>query len=418
MTLNRWWQLGTLLPTVMLFLFLADIAMRFMPVDLLAFRTWEAVWRDSDEGLGPFRPNYLLVKRHSYGDLAALGNMTSPRDYHDEYFQVDRFGYRNTFPADQPHPDGLLIGDSFAVAATVPQNLTLSEQLTKLGDVRFYNAGGRNLQTPESIYAIASRLDMKSGVVIYEVLERSVRGTPPPVMADMGNLSTGPDFSARTDASAPAAQERSWFDAHPMADTVRRRIHRFREDPWAFADWYDSRSPMKIISRKIIKETQNDVLQPNVYADNVVRRRLKNDDVMLFLPRDFGGINDIEAAEAAWASYLTAFAGRLDEQKLKMVVLLVPNKATVYGPLMEGIQPETDGEHLLAGLQEKLRDAGICAVDLTPVFRRHEEEELPKEQYLYWRDDSHWNSRGIGVAAHQLLPCIETVGKHGPGHDE
>src|ERR1700690_4300955 len=175
MNRNRWWQVGTLLPVIMLVAFVADVVMRFMPVDLLALRTWEAVWRESDGGLGPFKPNYVLVKGHAYGDLANLGNMASPRDYHDEDFRVDRFGYRNSYPADQPHPGGLLVGGSFAVAAAVPQNMTLTEQLTRLGDVRFYNAGGRNTQTPDSIHTIASRLDIKSGVVIYEVLERSAR---------------------------------------------------------------------------------------------------------------------------------------------------------------------------------------------------------------------------------------------------
>ena len=403
---NRWWQVGTLLPAVMVVTFVADIAMRFMPLDILAFRTWEAVLRESDEGLGPFKPNYVYMKRHTYGDLANLGNMASPRDYHDESSRMDGFGYRNSYPADQPHPGGLLIGDSFAVGGPVPQNMTLPEQLTRLGDVRFYNAGGRSEQTPNSVHAIASRLDMTSGIVIYEVLERSARGSPPPI-AGLGTSAPTPDA---LDASAAAVQEHpSWFDAYPLAKTIERRIRRFREDPWAFADWYDARSPMKIISRKAMKKVQDDVLQPNVYAHNVVRRRLTNNDEMLFFPRDFGTVDDLEKLEAAWVSYLSTFADRLAEQQLKMIVLLVPNKATVYEPLMEGTPAETDGERLLAGLQEKLGKSGICAVDLTPVYRRYEEEELPQKQYLYWRDDSHWNARGIGVAAHELLPCIRTA---------
>ena len=405
---NRWWQIGTLLPAVMLLMFVADVAMRFMPVDLLAFRVWEAVGRGSDEGLGPYKPSYLLAKRHAYGDLANLGNMASPRDYHDEEFRVDNFGYRNAYPADQPHPGGLLIGDSFVVASAVPQNMTLPEQLTRIGNVRFYNAGGRSLQTPESVHAIASHLEMTSGILIYEVLQRSAQ-VPPPGLPGTGSSSPDSDALGRTGASAPASEGRtSWTDAHPFAKTVLRRIRRFRDDPWAFGSWYDSNSPMKIISRKIMKEVQNDVLQPNVYADNVVRRRLKNNDEMLFLPLDFAGVDDIQTLQRAWVSYLTAFAGRIAGQKLRMIVLLIPNKATVYGPAMQGIPPDTGGERLLAGLQENLSSAGICAVNLTPVYRRYSEDGLPQKQYLYWRDDSHWNSHGIEVAARQLLPCIET----------
>ena len=135
---------------------------------------------------------------------------------------------------------------------------------------------------------------------------------------------------------------------------------------------------------------------------------------MLFVPEDFGTIVNVKAQASAWTSYLTAFSGQLAEQNLKMIVLLIPNKAPVYGPLTKELQPATDGEQLLADLQEKLRDTGICTVDLTPLYRHYAEEGLSQKQYLYWRDDSHWNSRGIGVAAQQLLPCIETVQTSAP----
>ena len=408
---NRWWQIGTLLPAMMLLLFLGDIVMRFMPVNLWAFRAWEAVWRDSDGGLGPFTPNYVVVVHHTYGDLAALGNLASPRDYHEEDFRVDRFGYRNSFPADQPQPFGLLVGDSFTVVPMVPQNLTLTEQLTSLGNVRFYNAGGRNLQTPGSVHEIATRLDMTSGVVIYELLERSARVAPPPIAVLIDSPSEL--NSSGTDASTQVQDGPSWFDAHPLANTISRKIRRFREDPWSFQDWYDSHSPMKIISHKIVKNIENDVLQPNIYRDKVVRGTLKNNDEMLFFPGDFGTVDNVETQASAWTSYLAAFSDRLAEQNLKMIVLLIPNKGTVYGSLTKELQP-TNGEQLLADLQQKLQDTGICTVDLTPLYRRYAEEGLSQKQYLYWRDDSHWNSRGIGIAAQQLLPCIETAQTSAP----
>jgi putative iron-dependent peroxidase len=407
MRANRRWQIGSLLPLIMLLLFLSDLVMRFMPVDIFAFRTWEAVWRESDYGLGPFKPNVVAIKRNAYGDLASAGNIASPRDYHDEEFRADKFGYRNSVLAEQLHPGGMVIGDSFIVGSSETQEWTLPEQLTRLGSIRFYNAG-RIYTNLNAVHKIASQLEMTSGLVVYELLERTVRLPPP--MANLRPSVPASDARNRMGSSGSAAQERSSWLAHPLLKTVERRVLRFAEDPWEFTRWYDSRSPAKIISRRIIKETQNDSLQPNVYRDKVVRGTLKNNDEMLFYPLDFAGVDDLGALPAEWLAYLTAFADRLAEKNLKMIVLLVPNKATVYGPLLKGTSPGNDGQRLLASLQEELRGAGICAVDLTPVFLGKAEEGLAKKDYLYWRDDTHWNSRGIAVAAHQLLPCIETAG--------
>ncbi|HTR67185.1 MAG TPA: hypothetical protein VMH85_15510 [Terriglobales bacterium] len=382
--------------------------MRFLPVSIFAFRVWEGVWRDSG-GPGPFKPGLSLVKLHSYGDLASFGNLKTPRDYRDEAFQVDKLGFRNSPRAAQPRPGGLMVGDSFAVASSVPQDMTLPEQLTKLGDIRIYNAGARDMATPPLVRQLASRLNMTSGVVIYELLERRARVVPQtPVEAVEPSLSeTLPPNRAQVSALSPA-ETHPWLSTHPLAKTIFQKMLRLLQHPSESVHRYDSRSPVKIVSRKLMKDVQNDVVLPNVYAHQVVRFTLKNNDEMLFYPIDFTKLGDVNTLDSAWVSYLSGFAEQIAEQNLRLVVLLVPNKFTVYGPLTKGPTPKVEGVLLLASLQKALASAGICAVDLTPIYQRSAAESLSQRQYLYWRDDTHWNSRGIGVAAHALMPCVET----------
>jgi hypothetical protein len=381
---KHWWQIGSLLPALMLVAFLCDIGMRFMPLEFLTFRAWERALT-SPEGTNPepFHPGRVVLKKHAYGDLASLGNLPSLREYRDEEFRADKFGYRNFYAVDQLRSAGIVVGDSFVVASSVPADRTLSGDLSKLDGGYYYNAGRLPPPTPDVVSLLLSNLKIPSGTMIYVLLERRARSAPP-------SLDPAP--------SGTTAPPRKFGQIK-----VRGRGSR------AWLKLYEDRSPAGMISRKIMRLVQNDVLQPNIYAGNVVRRTLQNDDEMLFFPADLEPVGDVGALSSAWAAYLKSFANRMAERNLETVVLLVPNKFTVYNPLLKGVPAQPGGELLMAGIQRELRSANLPVVNVTSVYQSDAEKGLAQKSYLYWRDDTHWNANGIEVAARQLIPCIQAI---------
>jgi hypothetical protein len=85
-----------------------------------------------------------------------------------------------------------------------------------------------------------------------------------------------------------------------------------------------------------------------------------------------------------------------NEQVLPRIkgVFFIPTKFRVYaGMLGENVTGEAI-EILKRGYAPK----GIPVHDLTPVLTEESQRALADNQFVYWRDDSHWNGRGIAAA--------------------
>jgi len=381
---RRWWKIGTLLPVLMALALGGDLAGRFLPVDLVAFRVWEPALRTSLIAPGPFEPGKVVVKQRAYGDLAALGNFRRLRQYHDENFRVDRLGFRNGYDIDRALYAGIVTGDSFAVGHAEPEPETLPGQLSRLAGARFYNAGVTlppGPLPPDPLASLAVTLKLGPGLAVYELLEREARISPPP-QVDAPIVSYPPGRPA----TAPNAEN----DASSFQPQLMRAAHRL--SPWV-------ESPLHIATVRGLKWFEDDVLEPNSYASAVVRGKLANGDEMLFIPWDLGPLGDPQPLATAWGEYFVWYARKLRQRNLQLVVLLVPNKYTVYGPLIVGSPGAPEGGRLLAGIADRLRDSGVPGVDVTPLFAAQAAAGLPRHEYLYWRDDTHWNATGIRLAA-------------------
>jgi len=104
-------NIGRWAPRILMLLFLVEVALRFVPVNYVAYRGWEAA--RSSGGGGFFLPNQRYENDRSYGDLANLGNLPARREYRRDTFTTDGRGYRN--PPDLlsgARPAAVLLGDS------------------------------------------------------------------------------------------------------------------------------------------------------------------------------------------------------------------------------------------------------------------------------------------------------------------
>jgi len=368
--LKQWCQLGFLCPAVMAAAAALNFALSFKSLDWLAFRTWEAaVSVECPSGIGPFEPDQVYRKDRAYGDLANLGNMADMRQYRREEFTVDRFGFRNDRPLKDAHPVGFVIGDSFTAGAGISDDDTLPEQLTRDAGGFFYNAGAVTGDLAKA-EVVSSTLHLSKGTVVYELLERTARNGP-----------------SSLEARKPDCAEQFW-----ASTKVARAATLFASD----------HSPGVLLSRKFVKAVENDYWQPNPYRLEVARRKLQNGQEVLFYRYDMRPLRDEQKLTTEWRSYFEDLRQRMARRNLQLVVLVVPDKYTVYGPLLEERPGDFGGERLLAAIEQELRKTDIPVVNLTQKFRAAAAEVLSRNQYIYWRDDTHWNPLGIKLAAASL----------------
>jgi hypothetical protein len=368
--------------------FACEVASRFLSLELVAFRTWEPALRTAAGGPGPFQPGRVFVKRNAYGDLASLGNQWRLRQYHDEEIHIDRLGYRNSYDLAATRFAGIVAGDSFVVATGLTEADTLPGQLARRGSAPYYNAGGPNWQTPTDVIALADELRLPSGVVVVSLLERRAR-------YDVAAILAAPPFVPGGPAGPPAPSQ-----VGRLASVAAR-----------FAP--AAPSPLRIASEKTLKLLQDDVIRPNPYATAAVQATLLNGEAMLFLPSDLDPITDAAQIVRGWAAYFKDYADALRARHLRLVVALVPNKHTVYGPLTIDGPRGSEGASLLSSIEMALRAANVPVVNVTAELTERAAEALPLRRYVYWRDDTHWNADGVALAADAVWQAIARMQSQG-----
>jgi hypothetical protein len=132
-----------------------------------------------------------------------------------------------------------------------------------------------------------------------------------------------------------------------------------------------------------------------------VAGRLRNGAPMLFLTGDIGVT--LSKERRIPPDYLVSLAAALAPMRLRLAVLIAPTKYQVYGPLVATAEaPKPHGEPL-QGFADELNARGVFAVNVTDALRKHAADDLARGEYVYFIDDTHWNERGIAVAAQTFV---------------
>jgi hypothetical protein len=376
------WQLGTVIPLILAVTLIAEASCRLIPPARFAFRCWEVlINQDPTKSSAVFRPNAGHVAWRSYGDLAAMANLRNLREYRPEIFTSDELGFRNP-PAScrLGPPEALLVGSSFSAGSGVADDQTLSARLRVHTGKRVYNAAGFGMDISR-VRALARHFGMRRGLVVYEYLERY--DVPPPPGGP-----TEPELAGiRRDAAGgiPAAAGGGLWDRWSAA-----------------ADKWTQYSPLQIVARRACQRVQNDRLLPNPFARIVQARTLRDGSRQLFIPTDVENARRDRPVDHA-AAYFAGVAAELRKEDLDLLVVLVPDKYSVYQPLVRDEQEAAAApSRYLDRVEAQARAAGVPVVNLTAAFCREAEAGLARGQYLYWRDDTHWNPYGIDVAAREI----------------
>ncbi len=330
----------------------------------------------------PFLPNAEFDNPRAYGDLASLGNLPQLRRYRPMHLSSDALGFRRT-AASAGVPDCILLGDSFAVSFETPDEATLPARLGQFAGARVYNAANyhRLLAAREAVQ-LADDLRMDRGCVVLEFLDRKLLEPP----------------------NEPQPRP-SWRDPY------RGKLLRVKQAIFGSttANVDVDVTPGQVIAGKLVRRLQNGDLLPNPYAEQVTQRALPDGQTMLFLPDDLSAAMPPERVED-WAAFLTDYRSTLAARRLQLVVLLVPNKYSVYQPLLTasggGDNPPPGLAQSLSELERTLRMRGVATVNALPALRDAAARNLARGETIYFYDDTHWNSAGIEVAARALAPAV------------
>lgn len=379
-----WAQPGFLVPLLLGGTLAADLALRLLPRDWVSYRAWEAVRTFATP---PFEARARYRQERTYGNLAALGNLPSLRQYRSVTFTTDAFGYHNPPQlADTTRIAALLLGDSFAAGAEVNDDETFAVQLGRRTGRSVYNAAPGN-PAPAYVRDLARQVRMRDGLVIFEYYE----GTGLP------GLELQP-FDTR------AARCGKVLGAWNLPVPCRVVTWTMEQFPV---------SPLQVFARRAYRRLQNDRLLPNPGRDRVVPAALADGSVMLFSAEARAQLRSSRPVAAA-CRFISWAAGRLATQRLRMLVVLVPDKYAVYAPLLRSPDWEpVDSQTYLARLEGRLRTAGVPVVNLAAPLRAAARAALAEGALIYWKDDTHWNAAGIDVAATVVAPELKRLSSPG-----
>jgi hypothetical protein len=316
-----------------------------------------------------------------------VGNLRAEEPLEQGIFTTDSFGYRN-LDSDQPAA-GVIFGDSFTYAGARDDRDVLPVRLSEQIGCRIYNAAGPDEQfeipSPTAAKALADRLGgVKGGFVFVEGIEWNL--FHPSVLAQQN--------WARLHVPGYWRWESFTDKIAAVLEETRKRV---------------GHSPFEALAERATRVLKDDRILPNSYADNVVQANLRNGDRMVFYYRE------MKTFEKHWPIRIDDYvhlAKELKKHDLKLAVLLVPSKFTVYHRLLAA-KPKVAVEpgELLQRLESALRSKDIPAVNLTDALRADAEAHAAERVYNYYRDDAHWNARGIKIAAAEIAKILPDLQK-------
>lgn len=307
---------------------------------------------DPDFG-GIYRPNTQLSMNTLFGDLEAMGK-AGVKEPHETIYRTDSLGFRN--PADYHGQQFVLVGDSLAAGANDTQSCLLTEWLRQDHKIDTYNLGfpGDMNDYVNRSKAFQQRHghDFKTALFVFE----------------------GNDFVPYTGRTLP------------QPGMIERYYNLFKSTSL----WRYTRSLYKRSSKKQGRH-EGDALVQEIGGQK-----------MVFFRQYVAVTNNRTVLEENALHFVPAL------QALKpniTQIFFIPTKYRVYAQWLSGEPlPNEQWQYL----QHAAQQAGVPVHDLTPVLQAEAVRLLPQGQYVYWRDDTHWNCNGMRVAATEVARVLSS----------
>lgn len=348
-----------------------DIAARPLSRPLLHYRPSDMYIRrwNANPSLTHYDPNVLYVDT-TYGDLAAQTGETEDRQYREEAFSTDAWGFRNDSIPTSP-VDIIVLGDSFAAGTGTTQSEIISEVLKTEYRQITYNLAAANNSPWQSYAALAVHMD-------------SIPTHGKTVVAWL--LFVGNDLEDLHDGAFgptnPNEIETFGFWIHSVT-----AFQTFRY-----------RSPLRQSVERLFQATDTPV-------DTVGRISLSQGKTMLtYKPYERRQRQSLASVEGhlyyqRLVDTLLAMERLANANDLKVLVIIIPDKTAIYGP-----QADTTASGFATAVESVVSPTKMCFLDLATGLRLKARSLYAESgDVLWWLDDSHWNGLGHAAAADLIM---------------
>ncbi len=368
--------------------FSVDFGGRFLPVEWLHVLPEHIATRRPGR-YSPFIPNLRLRHDPWIGETAMTGNLRPTETRAPVTFSTDAWGFRLT-PGVPPGSQFTLLlheGASFAYGGGLSDNETLPAVITREMGIRMYNGGHFFWDKPGP-----EPLD--------DLLLKTGRQKPTIVLLEW----------EQADHERTQLEGLPWrLDRPGKALVGAVRYAQLRDDLQygrRYLNAIFNISPLEVLAIRFFKSLSNDELLPNRYQAAVEARTAPDGKRILFLakevqrtlhPPDEGQIQ-------ARAAYFDLYRQLLAKRQLDVYIVLLPNKYTLYGPILDRIP----GSPYLDRLEQALTAKGIHTLNMLPMFRQLAAGELDSGEYSYYREDHHWSPKGVRITAAALATRLRS----------
>ena len=316
------------------------------------FRPHEILAKKEYGSFKTYEPKANITVESAHGDLYGMAQKdpraTKLKKYRKEQFSTDEYGYRNPTGHAELNPPFVLVGDSFVVGTGNTQEESLSYQLRALG-VENYNLGH-----PGDLAEYLASVKQHPSEKIHNAKK-------------VFFLFEGNDFFGRNYCNPIA-------NASPKILGLHRGLKELHISRFLFALFSN-------LSQSQIAGTNSN---PVIFG--------KSNTPIAFL-KEYFEASTTEQFDASCMEKLLR-----ENKEIIDFLVFIPEKSRVHANALPtelfSIMKESPSAQALQQIARKLK---IPLLDLTPVFQAHAKKEL-----LYWEDDTHWNPRGIAVAARAL----------------
>lgn len=344
------------------FLILAGIELFVLPIDFFTFRVWEALLIRKIHSIlpGHFYPWMEVTKLEISGDLARHTSFAIPKRVK---WITDRYGFRKK-DAEGMRPQVVIIGDSNIAGVGLTQEQMLSEVLEEQLKVPVYPYAPAG-----SINSFLKDLRFQKDppqVVIVSYIERDILNIP------------FPKLSQRRE------RFRSFYEGRDKLAQIR-----WVQFVGVMLDRLFKMNMLYYVRAKVGNGTLKDYYPfPSKFGPMLfVQGEAANKEVPY--ERFRKAVETIEACDQI-----------LRKRNIRFIFLPIPNKENIYHDFL----PDPRRPVFLEQLIRELKKRRIETVDTQKAF---EDEYRKKSALLFFLDDSHWNPRGVRLAADRTVKLIE-----------
>jgi hypothetical protein len=365
-----------------------DLGLRLLPSDW--FDMIDAAvarqWRPID---APFRPNQHFFSNTLIGDETVAGNLWPTEKAPMRTFRTDSLGFRYTPPVQAGVPPEVVVlrGFSFTWGALLDDAHTISAALARELGVNVYN-GARfheDPERPEDVRQLLGRLGARPALAVYIHLEPN--GHEPSWNAP-----------GRFDRLGEAVLGRRYEPLAATALWLRGNLRKWSE-----------MSPLTAMAKRASRSLHDGRILANPRANAVVSFPLPDGTRLLNRAGDFKRVMNppTAATVAARAAYIEDWSTALARDGMNTLIVLVPEKMSVYGPAL-GLQLPEDP--YLNRLERELQRRGLRVANMLPPLRADAPQDIASGKLSYFREDQHWNPQGVSRIAAKVAGAIRQAG--------